>query len=92
MNHQPTPLVTPDVLVIGAGPAGLTAAAELARHGAGHVLVVDREAEAGGIPATATTPATACATCAASSPAPRTPVTGSRTRPGPERRSGHAAW
>lgn len=37
-----------DVLIIGAGPAGLAAAAELApRH---KVLVVDREAEPGGIP------------------------------------------
>ncbi|MER5358472.1 FAD-dependent oxidoreductase [Streptomyces sp. NPDC002785] len=49
MNHQPTPL-TPDVLIIGAGPAGLTAAAELAHRGAGHILVVDREHQAGGIP------------------------------------------
>ncbi|AXK37153.1 FAD-binding protein [Streptomyces armeniacus] len=43
-------MLTPDVLVIGGGPAGLTAAAELAGAGAGHVLVVDREPEAGGIP------------------------------------------
>ena len=40
----------PDVLVVGGGPAGLTAATSLRRAGAGHVLVVDREAEAGGIP------------------------------------------
>ena len=39
-----------DVLVAGAGPAGLAAAVELRRLGAGRVLVVDREAEAGGIP------------------------------------------
>ncbi|MGW8375105.1 FAD-dependent oxidoreductase [Streptomyces sp. ODS28] len=52
MSAQPTlPIQTPDVLVVGAGPAGLTAAAELAaRHRAGHVLVVDREGAAGGIP------------------------------------------
>jgi thioredoxin reductase len=49
MSPQPPPLA-PDVLIIGAGPAGLTAAAELARLGAGHVLVVDREHAAGGIP------------------------------------------
>jgi thioredoxin reductase len=40
----------PDVLIVGAGPAGLTAAARLAPHVAGEVLVLDREAEAGGIP------------------------------------------
>ena len=39
-----------DVLVVGAGPAGLTAAAELRRLGVPRVLVADREAEAGGIP------------------------------------------
>jgi thioredoxin reductase len=39
-----------DVLVVGAGPAGLSAAAELRRLGVGLVLVADREAEAGGIP------------------------------------------
>ncbi|MBQ0828856.1 NAD(P)/FAD-dependent oxidoreductase [Streptomyces tagetis] len=44
------PLITPDVLIIGGGPAGLTAAAELAGRGAGHVLVADREQDAGGIP------------------------------------------
>jgi thioredoxin reductase len=42
--------VTVDVLVVGAGPAGLSAAAELRRLGVGSVLVADREAEAGGIP------------------------------------------
>ncbi|MDM7932347.1 FAD-dependent oxidoreductase [Tabrizicola sp.] len=38
-----------DVIVIGAGPAGLSAATELARLGVS-VTVLDREAEAGGIP------------------------------------------
>ena len=40
----------PDVLIIGAGPAGLTAAIELKRAGVRDVLVLDREREAGGIP------------------------------------------
>jgi thioredoxin reductase len=42
--------VKTDVLVIGAGPAGLAAAIELRRLGAGSVLVVDRDDAAGGIP------------------------------------------
>lgn len=46
MTDQP-PLTTPDVLVIGGGPAGLTAAADLAAGQAGEVLVVDREAGRG---------------------------------------------
>lgn len=37
-----------DLLIVGAGPAGLAAAAELAPHC--RVLVVEREAQAGGIP------------------------------------------
>ncbi len=39
-----------DVLIIGAGPAGLAAALELKRLGVRDVVVVDREAEAGGTP------------------------------------------
>jgi len=38
------------VLIVGAGPAGLTAAAELGKTLGDQVLVVDREATAGGIP------------------------------------------
>jgi thioredoxin reductase len=45
-----TASVQVDVLVVGAGPAGLAAAIELRRLGAGRVLVVDREQTAGGIP------------------------------------------
>ncbi|MFF8808346.1 FAD-dependent oxidoreductase [Streptomyces omiyaensis] len=39
-----------DVLVVGAGPAGLAAAARLAAAGAGRVEVLEREPEAGGAP------------------------------------------
>ena len=39
-----------DVVIVGAGPAGLAAAAALRSGGVGSVLVLDREAEAGGIP------------------------------------------
>jgi len=40
----------PDVLVIGGGPAGLGAATRLRAGGAGHVVVLERDGEAGGIP------------------------------------------
>ena len=39
-----------EVLIIGAGPAGLATAIELKRQGVRDVLVVDREPEAGGMP------------------------------------------
>ncbi|WP_053647972.1 MULTISPECIES: FAD-dependent oxidoreductase [unclassified Streptomyces] len=39
-----------DVLVVGAGPAGLAAAARLAAAGAGRVEVLEREPDAGGVP------------------------------------------
>jgi thioredoxin reductase len=39
-----------DVIILGAGPAGLAAAAELARHNVGKIAVLDREQSAGGIP------------------------------------------
>ena len=38
------------VAVVGGGPSGLTAAAALARQVGGEVLVIEREAETGGIP------------------------------------------
>jgi len=43
-------VLTPEVLIIGGGPAGLTAAAHLAGRVQGEVLVLDREQQAGGIP------------------------------------------
>lgn len=42
-------MLTPDVLIIGAGPSGLSAGTELVKRGH-RVLVVEREAVAGGIP------------------------------------------
>lgn len=38
-----------DVIVIGGGPAGLAAAAELKRQGVGSVLIIEREKQLGGI-------------------------------------------
>ncbi|HZQ05565.1 MAG TPA: FAD-dependent oxidoreductase [Anaerolineae bacterium] len=40
-----------DVLIVGAGPAGLTAAAHLGELGVRRVLVLDREPQPGGLPA-----------------------------------------
>lgn len=39
-----------DALIVGGGPAGLSAAAELRRMGVGAVHVLDRERETGGVP------------------------------------------
>lgn len=39
-----------DVAIVGAGPAGLSAAIELRRSGVGRVVVFERESNAGGIP------------------------------------------
>ncbi len=44
------PVETVDALVVGAGPAGLAAATALRSGGAGTVVVLDREDEAGGTP------------------------------------------
>ncbi|MGW4856732.1 FAD-dependent oxidoreductase, partial [Streptomyces sp. NPDC004288] len=41
---------TVDVLVVGAGPAGLAAAERLAAAGAGRVEVLERDAAPGGVP------------------------------------------
>jgi cation diffusion facilitator CzcD-associated flavoprotein CzcO len=38
------------VVIIGGGPSGLRAAAELSPRVAGHVVVLERESQAGGIP------------------------------------------
>jgi len=39
-----------EVIIIGGGPAGLAAAAELARLGIDNVVVIERERQAGGVP------------------------------------------
>jgi thioredoxin reductase len=43
-------VIARDVIILGAGPAGLAAAAELKRLGLRDVAIIDRESEAGGIP------------------------------------------
>src|SRR6185503_1483473 len=49
-STRPSPAMTADVLIIGAGPTGLSAALELKKLGVDNVLIVERESEAGGIP------------------------------------------
>lgn len=45
-----TPLSAVDVLIVGAGPAGIAAALELKNLGVNNILMAEREPEAGGIP------------------------------------------
>ena len=45
-----SPLSATDVLIVGAGPAGLAAALELKKLGVKDVVIAERESEAGGIP------------------------------------------
>jgi thioredoxin reductase len=42
--------VTRDVIIVGGGPAGLTAAATLAQLGVREIAILEREPEAGGVP------------------------------------------
>ena len=45
-----TDILRPDAVIVGGGPAGLTAARSLRAAGVSDVLVLERESEAGGIP------------------------------------------
>ncbi len=50
-TQEPAPaLQNKDVLIVGSGPAGLSAAIELKKKGIKNILVVEREPEAGGMP------------------------------------------
>ena len=57
------------IAIVGGGPSGLTAAAELASRVDGEVLVIEREAETGGIPC-----AGRCGELGAAAPALRSAV------------------
>ena len=50
MSSVPPTVGSGRVVVVGGGPAGLSAAIELRRHGVGQVVVLDRERVAGGAP------------------------------------------
>ncbi|HLA07228.1 MAG TPA: FAD-dependent oxidoreductase [Anaerolineales bacterium] len=50
LRLRSAPLSATDVLIVGAGPAGLAAALGLKKLGVKNVLVAERESEAGGIP------------------------------------------
>ena len=49
-RQQAVGLQNVDVLIVGAGPAGLAAALELKKLGINNILIAERESEAGGIP------------------------------------------
>jgi len=49
-DKNSVPAVHCDVVIIGGGPSGLSAATELKKQGIAHVIIVEREADAGGIP------------------------------------------
>jgi metal-sulfur cluster biosynthetic enzyme len=67
------PSESAEVVIVGGGPAGLTAARHLRAAGVSSVLVLEREAEAGGIPGTATTWGTGYVTCGRCCPGRPTP-------------------
>jgi thioredoxin reductase len=50
LRARAKPVTVADVLIVGAGPAGLAAALELRRLGVKNVIIAERESEAGGIP------------------------------------------
>jgi thioredoxin reductase len=50
VSGETSTVLTPRVVVVGGGPSGLRAAADLAPRIGGEVVVLEREAEAGGIP------------------------------------------
>ncbi|RTZ64190.1 MAG: pyridine nucleotide-disulfide oxidoreductase [Aquificaceae bacterium] len=50
MDKSPQPPSECDVAIIGGGPSGLAAATELKKLGVNSVVILEREAEAGGIP------------------------------------------